>query len=414
MNEQLDKHAKHGLPQDEVAVAAYFIWQHEGCPHGKDQQHWDFAIQQLLVGRIAQLEAALVALSPQQRSNLWGQFRLNRHAIRLVTEESLKDTLANRLPDGRDQAADNRVVIPLSDAIIRATAQGDYRLAAELFREGYAQILGYESEHKCEVHKGALAFDVARAYLQSWDFFAAMHYFELAQHETRLTDANPTFSIYDFGLFEKNFWDTLHIDTTKHPIPVYQEFWGTPYAKASALEDYGALSDDSKLAYIVASAVRIRLQHIADHSGWEGSDALRLGYWALAADLARLIEVEAKIRSSVKQDTLFACLLQGFNNTVHGKVSSELNRLHGKYDIAQNRAIANYEKHFDAILREIRDNTKPRFDRLCHALYLLGVTRNQVAHRLDKSTKLFKQLDDARYLADLFLALCRVDDWKNV
>lgn len=43
-----------------------------------------------------------------------------------------------------------------------------------------------------------------------------------------------------------------------------------------------------------------------------------------------------------------------------------------------------------------------------------SAARAQVAHRLEKSTKLFKQLDGARYLADLFLTLCRVDDWEDV
>jgi hypothetical protein len=61
-----------------------------------------------------------------------------------------------------------------------------------------------------ETNGTSLAFDVARAYLLASDFFAAMHYFELAQHETRETTRDKNFSIYDFDLFEKNFWDTVH------------------------------------------------------------------------------------------------------------------------------------------------------------------------------------------------------------
>jgi hypothetical protein len=62
----------------------------------------------------------------------------------------------------------------------------------------------------------------------------------------------------------------------------------------------------------------------------------------------------------------------------------------------------------------IRDPTKSRFTRLSHALYLLGFTRNQVAHRMDKSSKLFNQLADAKDLVDLFLTLCRTDEWKGL
>src|SRR5262249_16868190 len=90
------------------------------------------------------------------------------------------------------------------------------------------------------------SFDLARAYLQGWDFFAAMHHFELAQKETRPTEGNDTFNLYSFGLFRVNFWDAVQVDTVKHPIPIYHEFWGIPNDKANALDDYAEMSNDSK------------------------------------------------------------------------------------------------------------------------------------------------------------------------
>jgi hypothetical protein len=35
------------LPNEEIARAAYFIWQQEGCPHGRDKEHWYRAFEQL-------------------------------------------------------------------------------------------------------------------------------------------------------------------------------------------------------------------------------------------------------------------------------------------------------------------------------------------------------------------------------
>jgi hypothetical protein len=32
---------------EEIARAAYFLWQREGCPHGRDKEHWRQAIEQL-------------------------------------------------------------------------------------------------------------------------------------------------------------------------------------------------------------------------------------------------------------------------------------------------------------------------------------------------------------------------------
>ena len=32
---------------ERIALAAYFIWQQEGCPHGRDREHWDRAVKQI-------------------------------------------------------------------------------------------------------------------------------------------------------------------------------------------------------------------------------------------------------------------------------------------------------------------------------------------------------------------------------
>lgn len=423
-NQNNTRKYEHGLSEEDVQVAAYFVWEREGRPTDSHQHHWQTAIQELLLARIAKLESVIRSAQPQNLLDVWKQLRTARHAIQVATENNLRVSLHDRPVGGRDQGADNIVLAPLSDTINRAIEGGDYRLAAASFRDGYAVIKEYEDSKRCEVHKGAITFDVARAYLQSWDFFAAMHYFELAEHETRETTGDVNFSIYSFGLFEKNFWDALHVDTSTHPVPIYQEFWSKPYDKTSAIEDYGNLSSDSKLTYIIASAARIRLQNIADHSGWAGSDGLRLGYWSLASDLARLLEVEAKRRFKTRSgaapaDTLLACLEQGFHNTALGPISREVQtNIPAIYPRKDNTGAKTpkqlYEDHFDDLLNVIRDSSRSKFDRICHALYLLGFTRNQVAHRLDNSSKLFQQLDDAKFLVDLFLTLCRTDDWKGI
>ena len=33
--------------RDRIAVAAYYLWQREGCPHGRDQEHWYKAVEDL-------------------------------------------------------------------------------------------------------------------------------------------------------------------------------------------------------------------------------------------------------------------------------------------------------------------------------------------------------------------------------
>jgi hypothetical protein len=71
-----------------------------------------------------------------------------------------------------------------------------------------------------------------------------------------------------------------------------------------------------------------------------------------------------------------------------------------------------YETHFDNMLARVQNKALSRRDRICTALYLLGFTRNQVAHKIDEQSKLFKQLKDAKFLVDLFLTLCRTKEWR--
>ncbi len=41
------KWQQHNIPEEHIAVAAYFIWKEEGCPDGRDLVHWGMAIENL-------------------------------------------------------------------------------------------------------------------------------------------------------------------------------------------------------------------------------------------------------------------------------------------------------------------------------------------------------------------------------
>lgn len=421
--------AAHGLNEAAVAEKAHSIWEREDRPHGEERRHWFMAIEHLLISRVRQLEAKVTQLQPQNLEDVWQQLRFSRHAIRVTTDSAAKIALNDRPQRGRDQGADNALLAPVSTSMYRALTIGDARLAVDVFQDAYSEILDHQQATGNEVHKGALAFDVASAYLRSWDFYAAMHYYELAEDETRETDNNPGFSIYNFDLFEKNFWDSFDYGTAAHTNDAYQTLWGVAYDKTTALADYSNLSPDSRLAYIIASSLRLRLQHLEAHSKWNGSNALRLGYWTLAADLARLLEVEAnRVQATPAgggpppQLTIVPCLEQGFTNTAYGNLSDAMrNAIRLAFPRKDPPGPPSgltpadyYEAAFDPLLVHIKDTSHSRDDRLSHALYLLGFTRNQVAHRIDSNTRLFQQLNDAKYLVDLFIALCRVDEWKSL
>jgi hypothetical protein len=43
---------------EEIALTAYRIWLQEGCPHGRDREHWLKAREQLIAARAREKSAA--------------------------------------------------------------------------------------------------------------------------------------------------------------------------------------------------------------------------------------------------------------------------------------------------------------------------------------------------------------------
>jgi len=48
----------HKPTDEEIALCAYRIWLQEGCPHGRDKEHWLKAREQLGAGAIREKPAA--------------------------------------------------------------------------------------------------------------------------------------------------------------------------------------------------------------------------------------------------------------------------------------------------------------------------------------------------------------------
>ena len=59
---------KQTLNCEEIAKAAWHIWQQEGCPQGRDLEHWLKAEQQLLAARSKQSGGARDAAAKRKAS----------------------------------------------------------------------------------------------------------------------------------------------------------------------------------------------------------------------------------------------------------------------------------------------------------------------------------------------------------
>jgi len=248
-----------------------------------------------------------------------------RKVLEGIVVQDIGDRLSARPPGPRDEGGDNAIFGSLADATVRAVSQGEFQLAIDLFDECFALVCQYEQQANCEVHKGAMTFNVAVAYLRANDFAAAMHYFELTQREARLTRGDGEWEIYSFDLFQRNFWDSLDWYERKAPLRLYADFWGDSFSAAKAQVDWAGLSEHSKLLYIMVNAERISYHRLTSQPNWPRSESFSLSHWNLIADLSRLIETELGNRG-VAAVGLRAKVLQIGNHSPVAGFSGRLRR----------------------------------------------------------------------------------------
>ena len=220
----------------------------------------------------------------------WQDLINARNVLIEQTVQHTKAAINNRPVGVRNEAADNLIFHGLGAQMMTALYWREFRLAILMFDECYAEALAYEARHGCEMHKGAPCFNVGLAYLQCQDTVAAMHYFELAQQESRKTSGDNNWDIFLNEPFEANYWNGLDKLSARYPNQIYKELWVKPFDKTEAMADWRNLTEHSRLLYIMANAQRMRYRLLAEGFGWDGSQDMALVYWTLAADLGRLVE----------------------------------------------------------------------------------------------------------------------------
>jgi tetratricopeptide (TPR) repeat protein len=340
--------------------------------------------------------------------NYWRQLSDTKKLLKDRVTQDVQDALSARPPGPRDEAGDNGVFKSLTQATASAFEQNDLLFAIDLFDKCFALVCQYEQRNNCEVHKGAMTFNVALAYLQVNDFAAAMHYFELAQRETRTTRGEEAWEIYDFGLFQHNFWKTLDLYEQESPLLYHNDFWGIPFSAAEARQVWNSLSEHSRLLYIMVNAERISYRRLMPQPNVPRSESFSLSHWNLIADLSRLIETELGNRGMAASG-LRASVLTKVNGPLAG-FKHEVTALNTKLLVHNS---SDYNTHFPAYRIAIADAGRARESRIAAAALFAGVTRNQVQHQVDASMVIFTDRAAATFTADVLLSLCRIDRWAH-
>lgn len=321
--------------------------------------------------------------------------------------QDVTDRLEARGTGPRHQVNDNNIFVPLREATSIAFGRQDYAFAIRLFHECFELVREFEANNHCEVHKGAPTFNVGVAYLRANDFAAAMHYLQFAENETQQTTGDHGWGVYDSGLFVDNYWNLLDLYEVEEPIPLYNTFWGTTFGTAAARHDWAALSEHSKLLYIVLNAERISYRRLGPQPHMPISDSFSLSFWNLIADLVRLIETELTERHIVGNG-LASQITGGINHSPIPDFKAAINVI-STANVVKNTA--QFNARFPFLRTIIVDPAEPIARRIAAAAQLAGVVRNQVQHHVDTGMIIFTDRAAAVFTAEVLLCLCRVDAW---
>lgn len=338
----------------------------------------------------------------------WRQLDGTLRAIGDLVIQEVGGLLRARPPTPRDEAKDNAIFKSLTQQTVEAIRRGQLQFAITLFEECFELARQYESERSTEVHKGAITFNVALAYLHANDLPAAMYYLQLAQVETRKTRGDNGWGIFESDLFRRNFWEGLDRFEKESPLRLYDELWLTPFGSSAALNDWKALSDNSKLLYIVVNAERISYWRLQPQPDLPVSESFSLACWNLIADLSRVIETEFRQRNLIPGTE---GLLAGVLQKVTGPITN-FRRLADAHHTGHRVASpADFNSHFSYYQQAIRDVGEARESRIAAAAVLAGVTRNQVQHQVDRAMITFADRKAAEFTVEVLLSLCRLDQW---
>lgn len=384
--------------------------------------------------RSVAVSACQSALATKRQSNgqdgiikisqqLWGRgmadvfttLAQSRSLFAQLVERDVIDAVNARPPGPRNQKPDDEDVFgTLNTAMALLVSQQDFGLAKQMFFPCYRAALDYEKNNPgSEIHKGAPAFNMGVVCLRSYDFAAAMQYFELAETETVQTTGQTDWRLFLSDLFDRNFWDSVEAAAGPHPIPLFQDFWGVPWGKKTAKKNWWRVSSHSKLLFLINIAQRIRYRQLADQSQFPKSKSLAQSYWNLCSDLTRLLETEVYRRANIpapKPYQLYKLLTQGFTATSLGNISTEISTLHVAMQV---NSTATFNASFSAIRANIENAALPRLTRISNAIYLLYATRNQVQHHVDRRMILYRDPETAAFTADVLFTLCRLDSWTR-
>ncbi len=374
-----------------LKISKFFLW----LAGGEEQVDAD-----------KQKEESTSEPAPSQKPEYWEMLIGSRNNISGRVIVNIKERLMNRLPVGRDHAADDRLFAPLATETTVAIAKEEYQLAISMFYECYDLVRSYEGHHGVEVHKGAMTFNVAIAFLRSHDFSAAMHYFELSKYETEKSYGHANWDVFTSYLFDRNYWSLIDLYEKDKPLEIYYELWGANYGMATAKTDWNALSDNSKLLYLMLGAERIRYSRLKSQPNWNGADSVGLSYWNMASDLVRLLETEVKALGITGS---------GLNDMVLNRINSPVPNFRTNvtaFRIAHPiHSPTDFNTHFPALRSVIEDHNEKTERRIACSAYLVGSARNQVQHQVDTGMILFSDRSSAVFMVNTFFALCRLRDW---
>lgn len=322
--------------------------------------------------------------------------------------EKTKEGLAGR--GVRPRSADDTQIFTAFNTVLAILLGSGYyleRVGLDIYREIEDEVLEYEARNNTELHKGAIYFNAGILHLAAGNFDRALYYWIRAENED-IALGHRTQDIFRSEIFQKNFWQTVKGFVE---VELAQEnrllnvFTGIDFDFQKLEQQMNAMDGHDLVGF------SLNLFRRFSYQSFESNKASHLLYYRLVGDYAFIFEAALKghlVRRGIPhQQTLGAILRNDLGPARVGDISAAAVGVTRAYRC---RSTFDYNVVLPTLLLDI-DGENNSLALMTKILHLVTITRNQVAHDIDTTNRIYSDIPICQRLIRVVLGAHLFDEY---
>ncbi|MEP0821249.1 MAG: hypothetical protein HRF44_00230 [Ignavibacterium sp.] len=322
--------------------------------------------------------------------------------------EKTKEGLAGRGVKPRS-AADTEIFTPFNTVLAILLGSGHYleRVGLDVYGEIEQEVLEFEARNNTELHKGAIYFNAGILHLSAGNFDRALYYWIKAENED-IALGHRTQDILRSEIFQKNFWRNVKgfvEGELAHENRLLNVFTGADFEFQKLEQQLNAMDHHDLVGFLINLFRRFSYESL------ESNKASHLLYYQLVGGYAFIFEASLKghlaRRGIQHQQTLGAILRNDLGRARVGDISAVAAGISRAYPCGNT---PDYNLVLPRLLFDI-DGENNSLALMTKVLHLVTITRNQVAHDIDTTNRIYSDIPMCQRLIRLMLGAHLFDEY---